>query len=121
MAKWKSRHGIPVSAHPHAMGLNPAKDVAAAGGPGYKLVSHDPFKRYGFEDAKHPLRSETVQSIRAILHSDNPNAVFAAAKELRRRWKNGRQIPLTVGDWKIIHQHFPSKPKPQRKKGRRIF
>jgi hypothetical protein len=104
MAKWHSRYGIPVSAHPHAVGLRPTKDVAAAGGAGYKCVSPSPFKRYAVEDRKLPLRDLRVGQLTVMLHGADLGAAKQAATELMRRHKNGRHMILTKEDRNAIRQ-----------------
>lgn len=117
MAQWHSRYGIPVSAHPHAVGIHPVKSAGDAGGAGYKLVSQSPFKRYAHEDAKLPLRNETVFALKRVLHGDNVKDAEQAARELMRRHKNGRMPTLTVGDFNAIRKYtgYGKPPKQTRK------
>jgi hypothetical protein len=122
MAKWKSRYGIPTFAHPHAVGIHAPKDSLAAGGPGYKLVSKSPFKRYAHEDARLPLHSHTVIQLRHMLTTRDASK---AAHELYRRYRAGRHLHLTDDDKRIIRQFIKGKSKrettPTERSHRRIF
>jgi hypothetical protein len=73
-----------------------------AGGAGYKCVSLTPFKRYASEDSRNKLNGEPVRVLQRMLHDSNSQTAKSAAMELMRRHKNGRQMPLTVGDFERI-------------------
>lgn len=116
MAKYTPKKGAgPLWTHPHAVGIHPVKDIGQANGPGYKVVSRAPFKRYAHEDNRHPYRNATPTQLRGMLRDSSINV--AVAKELLRRWKNRRHIGFglnrkeTAEVWKLVLQLTGFKPK----------
>jgi hypothetical protein len=95
---------------PKAMGMNPVKDAAQAGGAGYKLVSRSPFKRYAHENARIPFHSVTLRELCKMLH--NAKTARSAAAEFRRRLNAKRDMSAaSQADWKVFYTFFPHKPK----------